>query len=245
VNLVSQVVYLTIVAVGVIAALGRFFDVTAYIAGLGLVGFAVGFALQDVLKNLAAGIILILQQPFRVGEAINVAGFDGTVLTIDLRATEMSTFDGRRVSIPNATILNSPITNYTRAARRRVDIPLQLPPGTDIEATRRIVLDAIRRTPGAMEDPAPTVQLQQIAGSTINLTGSFWIDVSQGNPDFARDVALTRINADLADRNVQSAGLIPGSQSSSDGQASAEQHAQSADEGDARGFSVSDNQPSE
>ncbi|HTP01055.1 MAG TPA: mechanosensitive ion channel [Anaerolineales bacterium] len=198
VNLISQLVYLTIIVVGVIASLSRFFDVTAYIAGLGLAGFAIGFALQDVLKNLAAGVILLMQQPFRVGEAISVAGFDGTVLTVDLRATEMSTFDGRRVSIPNATILNSPITNFTRAARRRVDIPLKLPPGTDVESTRRIVLDAVRRVPGAMSEPEPTVQLQQIAGDAINLTGSFWVDVSKTNPDIARDLALTYINEGLA-----------------------------------------------
>ena len=202
VSLLSHGLYWTIVMVGLVMALQRFFDVTAFLAGLGIIGFTVGFALQDVMKNFAAGIILLLQQPFRVGEAINVAGFDGTILAIDLRATEMSTFDGRLVSIPNATILTNPITNFTRAARRRVDIPLQVPPGADLEVTRSTVLNAIRQTPGFVSDPAPTVVLQQFGESAIDLSGAFWVDVSKNNPDVARDIALTRIKADLERRNI-------------------------------------------
>ncbi len=200
VNLLAQVLYWTIVVVGLVTALQRFFDVTAFLAGLGIIGFAVGFALQDVMKNFAAGIILLLQEPFRVGEAISVAGFDGTILAIDLRATEMSTFDGRLVSIPNATVLTTPIINYTRAARRRVDLPLELPPGADVEATRQIVLDAIRHTPGAVSEPPPSVVLQQFGDKAVNLAGSFWIDVSKGNPDQARDAALTMILTNIERR---------------------------------------------
>src|SRR5512135_8336 len=124
VELLSHLVYWTIILVGLVTALQRFFDLTAFLAGLGILGFTVGFALQDVMKNFAAGVILLLQQPFRVGESISVAGFDGTILAVDLRATEMSTFDGRLVSIPNAAILTNPIINFTRAPRRRVDISI-------------------------------------------------------------------------------------------------------------------------
>ena len=200
-GLLAHAVYWTIVVVGLVMALQRFFDVTAFLAGLGLLGFTVGFALQDVMKNFAAGIILLLQQPFRVGEAISVAGFDGTILAVDLRATEMSMFDGRMVSIPNATVLTNPITNYTRALRRRVEIPLQVSPRADLERTRRIVLDAIQHTPGVIADPAPTVILQQLGDSSLSLAGSFWVDVSKQNPDLARDKALSRIEADFQRSN--------------------------------------------
>ncbi len=197
VSLLAHALYWTIVVIGLVMALQRFFDVTAFLAGLGIIGFTVGFALQDVMKNFAAGIILLLQQPFRVGEAISVAGFDGTILTIDLRATEMSTFDGRLVSLPNATVLTNPIINYTRAARRRVDLPLQLQPGIDLEAARQIVIDAIHHTPGAVAEPPPTVVLQQFGDSSVSLAGSFWIDVTQANPDQAKDAALTQILSSL------------------------------------------------
>ncbi len=218
VELLVHLLYWTIIVVGLVTALQRFFDITAFLAGLGIIGFTVGFALQDVMKNFAAGIILLLQQPFRVGEAISVAGFDGTILAIDLRATEMSTFDGRMVSIPNGIVLTNPIINYTRAARRRVDLPLQLPMGADLERTRKLVQDAIEHTPGAVSNPAPSVLVQQVSDSTVNLTGSFWVDVSKTNPDTARDVALTRIRADLGQSSAPVTGV--GEQARSDGQQS-------------------------
>ncbi len=206
VELLAHLVYWTILVVGLVTALQRFFDVTAFLAGLGILGFTVGFALQDVMKNFAAGIILLLQQPFRVGESISVAGFDGTILAVDLRATEMSTFDGRMVSIPNATILTNPIINYTRAARRRVDLPLQVPPTADLEATRKLVMNAIEQTPGVVSTPVPTVLVQHVSPDMVNLTGSFWVDVSKSNPDTARDAALTRIRSDLGQNSVPVTG---------------------------------------
>lgn len=216
VELLVHLLYWSIVVVGLITALQRLFDVTAFLAGLGIIGFTVGFALQDVMKNFAAGIILLLQQPFRVGEAISVAGFDGTILAVNLRATEMSTFDGRLVSIPNGIILTNPIINYTRAARRRVDLPLQIAPTADLEEKRNMVLNAIQQTPGAVSDPAPTVLVQQVSPDNVNLTGSFWVDVSKTNPDTARDVALTRIRSDLG----QSSVAVTGTPAGSDGQQS-------------------------
>jgi small conductance mechanosensitive channel len=218
VDLLARLLYWTILLVGIVMALQRFFDVTAFLAGLGILGFTVGFALQDVMKNFAAGIILLLQQPFRVGEAISVAGFDGTILAVDLRATEMSTFDGRLVSIPNATILTNPIINYTRAPRRRVDVSIPVSSPQDLEKVRKTVLSALRSAPGSVSDPAPIVGVQDISASGATLLGQFWVDITKSNPDVARDAALTRIRADLA----QQAAPIPEASASAgrDGQQS-------------------------
>ena len=148
------------------------------------------------------------------------AGFEGTILAVDLRATEMSTFDGRLVSIPNGIVLTNPIINFTRAARRRVDLPLTVPPTTNLEAARRTVLNAIQQTSGVVSDPAPTVLVQQVKGDTVNLAGSFWVDVSKTNPDTARDAALTRIRDGLGQKTLPVTGA--------EGQARAEN--QSSDE---------------
>ena len=113
VQLLEQLTLWSIVVAGVITALQQFVDVTAFLAGLGILGFTVGFALQDIMKNFASGVILLLQQPFHVGETIGVKGFDGTVLAIDLRSTEMKATDGRVVILPNADVLADPIINYT------------------------------------------------------------------------------------------------------------------------------------
>ncbi len=214
-ELLAHLLYWTILLIGIVMALQRFFDVTAFLAGLGILGFTVGFALQDVMKNFAAGIILLLQQPFRVGEAISVAGFEGTILAIDLRATEMSTFDGRLVSIPNAMILTNPIINYTRAPRRRVDISIPISPTQDLEAVRKIVLNALRNAPGSVSDPAPMVGVQDIGATGATLLGQFWVDITKSNPDFSRDAALTRIRGDL---EQHPAAVVQASSAGSNGQ---------------------------
>src|SRR5215216_4691333 len=127
VHLLAQLTLWSIVVAGTISDLQRFFNVTAFLTGLGILGFTIGFALQDIMKNFAAGIILLLQQPFHVGESIGVKGFDGTITEIDLRSTEMRATDGRVIILPNADILANPIINYSRANSRRVDLILNLP----------------------------------------------------------------------------------------------------------------------
>ncbi|HSG41786.1 MAG TPA: mechanosensitive ion channel family protein [Anaerolineales bacterium] len=183
----------SIIVIGVITALQRFFDVTAFLAGLGILGFTVGFALQDVMKNFAAGIILLIQQPFHIDEFIGVAGFDGQVLEIDLRATEMRALDGRIVSIPNADVLANPIVNYTRAERRRIELPVGVGYDTDTELARKVVLDAIQNVPGYMPEPAPVVGFSTFGDSALQLDTYFWIDTSKTNPLSAKDAAFTLI----------------------------------------------------
>ena len=118
--LLTQLTRWSIIVIGTLTALQRFFDVTAFLAGLGILGFAVGFALQDIMQNFVAGIILLIQQPFDVGDVIETDQFVGTIRAINLRTSEMKTIDGRMVTIPNASILSNPITNYTQAEFRRI-----------------------------------------------------------------------------------------------------------------------------
>ncbi|MFQ5922796.1 MAG: mechanosensitive ion channel family protein, partial [Anaerolineales bacterium] len=110
-----RVVRITVLVLGTVQALAQVdFNVTGFVAGLGIVGFTVGFAMQDVTKNFVAGILLLLQQPFDLGDNIEVAGYSGTVKEITLRTTEMRTWDGRDVLIPNGDVYVKSITNYSR-----------------------------------------------------------------------------------------------------------------------------------
>jgi small conductance mechanosensitive channel len=202
-HLLSQTVRWTIVTFGVISALQRFFDVTAFLAGLGILGFTVGFALQDVMKNFAAGIILLIQRPFGEGDAISVADFDGTVLAINLRTTELKTFDGRIVILPNADVLAHAIVNYTRADRRRVNLPIRAAYGSDPETIRRLVLEVCLTVAGFVNDPAPLVVFHTFNASSIDLTAYFWIDTKVSNPDAARDAALTGVKAAFEAQGVE------------------------------------------
>ena len=192
-HLLSQLILWTVIILGAITAIQRFFDVTAFLAGLGIIGFTIGFALQDVMKNLVSGIILLIQQPFHVGEVIGAAGFDGTVQQIDLRTTEMETTDGRIVTLPNASILSNPIINYTRARRLRIDLSLSLPHTVDPNTTRQLVLDAIKGVPGFVSEPAPVVVFNNLTSAAMELIVNFWIDATKNKAVNAKDSALLNV----------------------------------------------------
>jgi len=201
-HLLSEVIKVSVIVVGVITALQRFFDVTAFLAGLGIIGFTVGFALQDVMKNFAAGVILLIQQPFHVDEFIGVNGFDGQVLEIDLRATEIRALDGRIVSVPNADVLANPIINYTRANRRRIELPVGVGYSTDTELARKVVLEAIQNVPGFMAEPAPLLGFSNFGDSALQLDTYFWIDTAKTNPIAAKDAAFSLIKSALDKQGI-------------------------------------------
>lgn len=111
---------LAIVGLGVISALGTVgINVAGLVAGLGLTGFAVGFALKDALSNALCGILILVYRPFRRGDHISITGFEGTVTSIDLRYTTIEVADGSRVLVPNASSFSNPIT----VARRAMEPP--------------------------------------------------------------------------------------------------------------------------
>jgi small-conductance mechanosensitive channel len=202
-HLLAQLILWSIVIMGAITAIQRFFDVTAFLAGLGILGFTVGFALQDIMKNLASGIILLLQQPFHVGEVIGAAGFDGTVQQIDLRTTQMETIDGRIVTLPNASILSNPIINYTRARRLRVDLSLSLPHTIEPNTTRQLVLDAVQSIAGFVEVPAPMVVFNNLTSSAMEMAANFWIDATKSNSAKAKDAALLNLLSAFGKQGIE------------------------------------------
>jgi len=200
--LLSRITKWSILAAGTLAALQRFFDVTAFLAGLGIMGFTIGFALQDIMKNFVAGIILLIQQPFNVGDAIEVSDYGGSVLAINLRTTEMQTWDGRIVIIPNADVLSNVITNYTRADRRRIDIPVGVAYGTDLDLAKATILQAVKNIPGFIVNPAPSVISDTFGDSAINLTAYFWIDTKKIGLFDAKDAGVRVIKAALDQKQI-------------------------------------------
>jgi small conductance mechanosensitive channel len=202
-QLLAQLTLWSVIIAGTITALQRFFNVTAFLAGLGILGFTIGFALQDVMKNFASGIILLLQQPFHVGETIGVKGFDGVVLAIDLRATEMRAADGRLIILPNADVLANPIINYSRADHRRVDLSLNLPHASEPETIRRIFLDAIQGVPGFLNEPGPVIVFSNLTNAAVELTANFWVDVRKNDPVQAKDAVLLKLKSALKEEGIE------------------------------------------
>jgi small conductance mechanosensitive channel len=194
--LLTKISRWTVLILGFIVALQQVgFNLTAFLTGLGIAGFTIGFALQDISKNFIAGIILLIQQPFSVGDAILVTNIGGVVKVIDLRATEVHTWDGQVVLIPNATFLTNPITNFSRATRRRVDIPIGVDYNSDMETVRRVALEAVKDIAGSLDDPAPQILYQGYGDSTMNLTVFYWVDTTKTDPFVARDAGLLSIYA--------------------------------------------------
>ena len=194
IELVPQMAFWAVVLLGVFTTLQQVgINLTAFLAGLGVAGIALGFALQDVSKNFIAGVLMLIQQPFNTGEVIEVSGYTGTVLTIDLRATHLSTLDGRLVLIPNGDVYVSPITNFTKVTSRRIEIITSAAKDSNPETVRRLASEAIRAVPGLSDDPRIETYIQNLGSSAFDLIVYFWIDTSQTNPGAAKDAGLVAI----------------------------------------------------
>jgi small conductance mechanosensitive channel len=203
-GMIAEVVRWLIISLSLILALNMFFDITTFLATLGIAGIAIGFALQDVLKNFAAGVLILLQHPYRVGESVLISGFEGIVTAITTRATEIQTNDGRLVTLPNANILNQPIINYTRSPKRRLEIPLRTSYGSDFGLIRATILDAIKGVPGYLEEPAPRVTFDTFGESSFGLTIYFWIDLQIAQfTSSARDRAINLVSTSLEEKGIK------------------------------------------
>jgi small conductance mechanosensitive channel len=202
--MLTQLSYWTVVLFGLVVALQRLgVNLTAVLAGLGIAGFTIGFALQDVSKNFIAGLLILIQQPFRPGDVIEVSDYTGTVMEIDLRATQLKTPDGRLVLIPNGNVYVSPITNFTRSASRRVEIITGVAHNNDPEKIRQVILDAVRDVPGRIDAPAPEIHFQDIGGLTSNFTVFYWIDTSKTDPVQAKDAGVAAIKKAFESENIE------------------------------------------
>lgn len=204
-SLLTQTTKWTVIVLGVISALQKFFDVTAFLTGLGILGFTIGFALQNIMQNFVSGVILLLQRPFKVGDAVNIAGFDGAVLEVGLRTTEMKTLDGRIVFLPNADVLAHPITNYTRAKLRRIELPVGVAYGSDTELVRKTILDVLPKVEGFITNPAPKVLFHTFGASSVDLSVLFWISTTDpaASPLAAKDEALTLIKTAFEKNKIE------------------------------------------
>ncbi len=174
-----------IIIVGTIFALDQVdFDVTGFIAGLGVAGFTIGFALQDIAKNFISGIMLLYRQPFNLGEYVKVAELDGTVREINIRDTVIETRDGELVIIPNKEVFENPIINYTHSQYRRREVKIGLGYEEDAERASGIFMETIKAIDGVEVDKEITIRAEALGDSALSLSAIFWVD-QQENDIFA------------------------------------------------------------
>ncbi len=149
-------------------------EVGPLIAGLGATGLVIGFAFQESLGSLAAGIMIALNKPFKVGDFVNIAGHEGIIRRLDMMAVSLATGDNRRITIPNKQAWGSPIVNYSALELRRADIVVGVAYGTDLAKAKKVALEALASVPGAIADPAPTAAVAELCDSSVSLCLRVW-----------------------------------------------------------------------
>ena len=144
------------------------------IAGLGVTGFIVGFACQESLSNFASGIMIALNQPFKVGDYVIAGGVEGSVRELNMMAVVMTTPDNKRVTVPNKAVWGSAITNFSAMETRRVDVSVGIDYGADIGKAKKTALDVLAQIPEVMADPAPMAEVSSLGDSAVVLTVRGW-----------------------------------------------------------------------
>jgi len=170
--LIASIARYAVLILTLIAVLAQFgVETTSIIAVLGAAGLAVGLALQGTLSNIAAGMMLLFLRPFQVGDYIDADGIAGTVNEIGLFTSQLTTFDGVYVSVPNAQLWNRQIKNFSRLPTRRIDVTVGISYDDDIDramAALKSVLDTDERI---LADPESQVMVNGLADSSVNIKG--------------------------------------------------------------------------
>lgn len=149
-------------------------NIAPLIAGLGVTGFILGFAFQESLGNLASGMMIAINQPFKVGDYVAVGGIEGSVMELNMMATTLTTGDFKKVVVPNKVVWGAAITNYTAMDRRRVDMAIGIAYGMDIGKAKRIALEVMSAHPLVLADPAPITEVLSLGDSAVNLVMRPW-----------------------------------------------------------------------
>ena len=199
-SLLCTIVRVVIVGVGVFLALGVLrLDgvVTSLLAGVGVVGIALGFAFQDIAANFMAGVLMALSRPFAIGDLIRTGEHFGTVRHVDLRATKLRTMQGETVVIPNREVFNDALVNYTDTPDRRIDIAVGVAYGDDLRKARQVILDAVSGLDLAL-DGRTRVDVEGFGGSSVDLVARFWVNARNQAPYLdARSQAVIAIKEAL------------------------------------------------
>jgi small-conductance mechanosensitive channel len=149
------------------------------IATLGLSSVAIGFAFQDIFKNFLAGILLLLQEPFRISDQVIIGDYEGTIERIDVRTTQIRTYTGERVLLPNATVFTSPVQVRTAFNSRRTDLGVGVDYNTPLSEAAELLQRIISDVEGVLDDPSPEIDLVNFNDSSIDFVVRYWTSPQQ------------------------------------------------------------------
>ncbi|MFZ0391048.1 MAG: mechanosensitive ion channel family protein [Calditrichia bacterium] len=198
-RLISNIVSLIILVAGLFIALGVLQldkTVTSLLAGVGIIGLALSFAFQDMATNFVSGVMIAIRNPFRVGDIIESNDYYGTVDKITLRTTNLRTFQGQIVLIPNKEVYQNPIINYSITGSRRIDLAVGVSYGDDLSKVKDLTLQVINEIPELDKNRNVDMYYEEFGNSSINFKIRFWVAFRK-QTDFlaARSNAIMKIKA--------------------------------------------------
>jgi small conductance mechanosensitive channel len=165
----------TVMLIGIIVGLSMLeVQIAPFIAGLGVAGFVLGFALQGTLSNFASGLMILIYRPYDVGHIIEAAGTKGKVDSMNLVSTTIKTFDNQIVIVPNGEIWGGVITNVTGSETRRVDMTFGISYTDDIAKAVKILEDIVSKHELVLKDPEPVIRLHELGDSSVNFVCRPW-----------------------------------------------------------------------
>ncbi|HKJ19271.1 MAG TPA: mechanosensitive ion channel domain-containing protein, partial [Woeseiaceae bacterium] len=176
---VSNLVRMVLLVVVVIAAIGQLgIETTSFIAIFGAAGLAVGLALQGSLSNFAAGVLIVLFRPYRVGDFVEAAGIAGSVEKVQILTTILKTGDNKQIIVPNGQIMDSIITNYSANDKRRVDMVVGVSYGDDLDKVRATIQELVAADERILAEPACTIAVSALADSSVNFVVRPWVNTA-------------------------------------------------------------------
>ena len=178
-NFLASVVKWVILAVVLVAVLGIFgIQATSLVAILGAASLAIGLALQGTLSDLAAGVMLVIFRPYKLGQYVDIGGTSGTVRDLTLFTTELVTPDNVQIIMPNGKAWGAIITNYSAHDTRRVDLTFGIDYGDDADTAMRIILETAQADARVLAEPEPWVRVTNLGDSSVDLTARLWCEAA-------------------------------------------------------------------
>jgi small conductance mechanosensitive channel len=204
--LFSRLIVVFIVVLGIFTALTVIVPTFGFgdmITGLGFTSFVIGFATKDILNNLLSGVLILWQQPFRIGDYLFVGTNQGKVEYIGVRATQLRKDDGELILIPNGDMYSNALTIRGAGANRRMNLKISVGYESDVEQVRATIKNALQNVDGVVNEPKPNVYVTDLASDGVNLAIYFWINTNEAKPIEVFDRVATEIKASLNRTSVE------------------------------------------
>lgn len=205
-RILRSLTYVAILAFGMFVAMGVLQlerTVTSLLAGVGVIGLALGFAFQEIASNFVAGILIAFRKPYQLDDIIEIESWQGQVTGINLRTTSITTFQGLEVIIPNKTMFTTPFINYTTTPQRRIDLKVGVSYGDDLEKVERVSREALQDVTGRIESEEIGIYFQEFEDSSINFVAQVWIEYP-GQKNYLRALhdAVMNLKAAYAENDI-------------------------------------------